>query len=187
MPTNPNTSCFPSVIIVGRNRVGKSTAAEYLSQRMDLPVVELGTLVRAAQAHDCTLSRDTNRAFCELRDRFGSELVVTWVLEAGISAKSPGIIVGVRDIDSFRGLSKSLPGSVVLAVSAPMALRLTRPQRGSITKAHLITTDRIHESWGLGSIIAAASLYVDNSSSLFDFFGQLNALLPDMGCRHLFD
>ena|GEM_PF-5333834 len=181
--TSPEAHLRPSILVVGRNRVGKSTAARFLSQHLSLTAVELGARVRLAQASDRSLARETGVAFCELLARKGKGLVRDWVSEAGVSSMNPGIVVGVRDRDSFDDLRKYLSGPLVLAVLASFTRRLGRPQRVGESEASLRLSDLRQGLWGLDSIISEASFVVDNSRELRDFHGQLRDLLPDLGRR----
>lgn len=165
-----------ALAIVGHNRAGKSTAAQYLGARLSAKVVELGHCVRQAQAQDSTLANDTNEAYRQLLERNGPELLSEWFEEAGVGPLDTGIIVGIRDIAAYEAVNAHFPQLATLAVIAPLDVRARRQLRPGQTPETMRVSEQLHASWGVETIIAFASYRVENTSAVAHFHAELDLI-----------
>lgn len=161
------------VVVVGQNAAGKSSVARILSSRLELGLLEFGDCVRQEMAKDPSLSTDPSAAYIELRRRRGAELLATWATQLDQTAPRGGLVlVGVRDIDSYRVLERRVSPMHTVAVVATPQARFDRDRRKSrqrgqtpLEEDEFRARDRLHASWGLPAIVAEANWRIDNDGN----------------------
>jgi adenylate kinase family enzyme len=148
-----------TLLIVGPNSSGKSSAAQYLASVLNGVIIEFGDLVRQQISADATLPRDPSRAYEELLRRHDSGLLTLWAKSITLKCEKTQalIMVGVRDEPSYRNLLDAFPCPIRIAVAASLKKRRMRDAAkqfkcdatSGLSEVAFSKRDALHRSWGL--------------------------------------
>jgi adenylate kinase family enzyme len=159
------------LVLVGCSGAGKTSIAMDLSERANVPVVEIGKFV-VAEAKGCPLCKTplehANHTFIS-----GDTLhFVRKAAERVRSIDSAAIIVGPRMVIELEYLKTEFPGLVTVGLKASRNTRLhrwlNRSENMDITYAAPLLNERdiIELSWGLDTTIASCSTVLENDNEL---------------------
>jgi dephospho-CoA kinase len=155
-----------SLILVGHFATGKSSVAVALSMNTDIPVIEIGDIVRdqATQSGSKTVLEHASNVILK-----GDRL--TFVTEALVRARklgdAPYIIVGPRTTVELEFLRTNLTNSFTVALEASEFVRKARwSSRNRVPEFDWEVRDAIERSWGLDNVIYSADRIIDSSPDL---------------------
>jgi len=145
----------PSLVLIGLSGAGKSAVAAWLGKTLSLPVLEVGSFVRAE-------AKSKNRNPLEYaNDTFRRGGFLHFVTQVpGAAPSFPVIIVGPRRPEEIRYLREKVAPCVVTLLEASFDVRSMR-KFGRAQSAGLRHRDGIELSWGFDSTRRLADVTVD--------------------------
>lgn len=150
----------PSLVLIGLSGAGKSAVASHLGKALAVPVVEVGSFVRAeAKAKHRNPLEHADEVF-----RRGAHLHFVARVPASAGSR-PLIVVGPRRPEEIRYLREELAPCVVTLLNAPFNVRSLR-KFGRSESAGLRHRDSIELSWGFGQTERLADITIDAEQDL---------------------
>lgn len=149
----------PSLVLIGLSGAGKSAVASHLGKALDVPVIEVGSFVRAeAKAKHRNPLEHADDVF-----RRGAYL--HFVTRVPVAGQRPLIVVGPRRPEEIRYLREALTPCVVTFLNASFDVRSLR-KFGRASSTGLRHRDSIELSWGFGLTERLADVTIDAEQDL---------------------
>lgn len=175
--------------ITGYPGSGKSTATEYLSDK--IPVVVMGDIVRELAKKNANISEENGRDIgewaTEHREEYGKTVFAEKTCERIQSEYSDSdklVIDGIRSLQELHVFEQNFETVITIYIHAPFEVRYNRiTERGrdaeeeNYSKETLQQRDQQEKQWGLDGIVDQADRRIENTDSLEDFYNQLDSVL----------
>lgn len=179
------------IAFVGMPASGKSEAAA-IAQRLGIPVINMGDIVREETAKRCLPSTDENIGSIgtALRREEGMDAIAKRCVPRIPQKSSVVVVDGTRNIEEIDYFKKKFGNNFkLIAIHSPQELRFERVKRRSRSDdmksiEELKIRDEREKAWGLDKAIQMADITIPNTESIEKFRKQIEQLL--LNCNGFF-
>ncbi len=172
------------IIIAGRARSGKDTAADYLAEKHGYAKYTFSSVLKEALIKKGV--EPTKENLLELGDSLREELgmdAVAKLLNEKIKEKGNIVLVGPRSIEEIDFFKKKFPKLKIIMVEAPKDKRFERRthEDSSNEQKFFERDERDIKDKGLQKVLDAAKLKIINDSAQEKLYAKIEQALKKLG------